>query len=139
MLKIKIRPDLGRSVESPLHEISIVGMNSLKYQLQRGLNGSIIFKDVVGFLRPVDLSADNVPAETTRMAYALRLSQESFAALQIKIAALQIRIEAGIFQRNRGLPSQHLQHRDPVQPAGARSQIVLHAQTPYQLPFLDDE
>src|SRR5260370_37663108 len=114
MLKIKIRPDLGRSVESPLHEISIVGMNSLKYQLQRGLNGSIIFKDVVGFLRPVDLSADNVPAETTRMSYALRLSLESFAALQIRITALQIRIEPGIFQRNRCLRSQHLQHRSPV-------------------------
>src|SRR6266853_2277123 len=90
MLKIKILPDLGRSVESPSHEISIVGMNSLKYQLQRGLNGSIIFKDVVGFLRPVDLSADNVPAETSRMAKPLRLRQIGLARAQFLLRPLAL-------------------------------------------------
>src|SRR6266853_3481820 len=131
MLKIKIRPDLGRSVESPLHEISIVEMNSLKYQLQRGLNGSIIFKDVVGFLRPVDLSADNVPAETTGVTYALPLSQES-------LAAVQVRIEVGVLQGNRSLRSQHLQYCDPLRGEGPRSQIVLEIECANELRLFDD-
>src|SRR5713226_2195198 len=107
MLKIKICPFVGRAVDSLLYEISVVGMNSLEYQLQRGLNRSIVLKDLIGFLRPVDFSTRNVPAEAACMAYALPLSQESFAALQIGI-------EAGILQRNRGLRSQQLKHCDTV-------------------------
>jgi hypothetical protein len=91
MLKIKISPCLGSEADSPLDEIFVVGMNSPKYQLQRGFNRSIVLKDVVGFLRPVDFSAENAPAEAARLAYALPLSQEGFAAMQI-------RIEAGILQ-----------------------------------------
>jgi hypothetical protein len=34
MLKIKIRPCLEPAVDSLPHKLSIVGMNSLKYQLQ---------------------------------------------------------------------------------------------------------
>ncbi len=102
LLKTKICPRLGRAVESLLHEISVVGMRSLEYQLQRRLNGPTVLKDLVGFLRPVDFSARNAPAEAAGVAYALPFSQESFAALQI-------RIEAGVLQRNRGLRSQHLQ------------------------------
>src|SRR5260370_21785741 len=93
MLKIKIYPCLGRPVDSLLHELSVVRMNALQCQLQCRLNRSIIFKDIVGFLRPVDFSARNVPAETTGVAYALPFSQES-------LAALQIRIEAGILDRD---------------------------------------
>src|SRR5713101_7122253 len=93
MLKIKICPCLGRAVDSLLHEISVVRMNSLEDHLQCRLNRSIVFKDIVGFLRPVYFSTRNVPAETAGVAYALPLSQESFAALQI-------RIEAGILDRD---------------------------------------
>src|SRR5260370_38598369 len=93
-------------------------MNSPGCRLQRGLNRSIVSKDLVDFLRPVDLSTRNVPAEAAGVAYALPLSQESFAALQIGI-------EAGILQRNRSLRSQQLQHCDPVRGYGARGQIVL--------------
>src|SRR5258708_30745286 len=110
MFKIKICTCLRRAVDNLLHEISVVGMNSLEYQLQRRLHRSIVLEDVVGFLRPVDFPARNTPAEATCVAYALRFSQEIFAALQI-------RIEAGILKRNRALPSQHLPHSAPVRRA----------------------
>src|SRR6266436_1726403 len=131
MLKIKICPSICRAVESLLHEISVVGMNSLEYQLQRRLNRSIVLKDLVGFLRPVDLSTRNVPAEAAGVAYVLPLSQESFAALQI-------RIEAGILQRNRSLGSQQLQHFESVRGEGARSQIVLQIKCADKLRLFDD-
>src|SRR6266478_6509290 len=82
MLNIKICLFVGRVVESMLYAISVVGMNSLEYQLQRGLNRSIKFKYLVGFLRPVDFSTRNVPAETASAAQALRLGQVSLAAVQ---------------------------------------------------------
>src|SRR5271154_7413549 len=131
MLEIKICPGLGRAVDGLLREISVVGMNALEYQLQRGLNRSIIPKDVVGFLRPVDFSIENAPAEAASVAYALPISQESFAALQI-------RIEFGVLQRNRGLRSQHLQHRHPIRREGARSQIVLQIECADKLRLFDD-
>src|SRR5258708_4940086 len=131
MLNIKICLFVGRVVESLLHAISIVGMNSLKYQLQRWLSGSIEFKYFVGFLRPVDFSAENAPAEAASVAYALPSSQESFAALHI-------RIEVGVLQRNRGLRSQHLQQCDPVRGEGARSQIVLQIECANKLRLFDD-
>src|SRR5260370_20476384 len=93
MFNIKMCPSVGTAVDSLLHEISVVGMNSSEYQLQRWLDCSIMLKDVVGFLRPVDFSAGNTPAEAAGVAYALPFSQERFAALQI-------RIEAGILDRD---------------------------------------
>src|SRR6266403_4226665 len=83
MLKIQIRPSLSRAVECLLHEISVVGMNSMHYQLQCRLNRSITLKDLVGFLRPEDFSTRNVPAETACMAQFLRLRQVSFAPPQL--------------------------------------------------------
>src|SRR5258708_4498198 len=95
MFKIEIRPCLESTVESLLHEISVVRMNSLKYQLQRWLDRSIMFKDIVGFIGPEDFSTRKVKAETARVAYALPLSQESFAAVQLLmcfLALINIRI-----------------------------------------------
>ncbi len=83
MFKIEIRPCLESTVESLLHEISVVRMNSLKYQLQRWLDRSIVFKDIVGFIGPENFSTRNVKAETARVAYALPLSQESLTTLQL--------------------------------------------------------
>ncbi len=56
MLKIKICSCLAGAVDSLLQAISIVGMNSPEYRLQRGLSRLIKLKDLVGFLRPVDFS-----------------------------------------------------------------------------------
>src|SRR5271165_4666788 len=83
MFHIKIGLFIGRAVESLLHTIPIVGMNSLKWQRQCWLNGSVQFKDSVALVRPVDFSTRNVPAEAACAANALPLSQESFAALQV--------------------------------------------------------
>src|SRR5712671_1966028 len=131
MFNIKICLLVGRMADSLLHKISIVRMNSLQYQLQRGFNRSMIVKDLVCFLRPVELSTRNVPAETAGVTYALPLSQES-------LAAVQVRIEVGVLQRNRGLRSQHLQQCDPVRREGARSQIVLEIECANELRLFDD-
>src|SRR5260370_7758738 len=85
MLDIKICLVIGRVVERLLHAISVVRMNSPEYQLQGGFNRSIILKDLVGFLRPVDFPAENTPAETAGVAYVLPFSHERFAALQLRI------------------------------------------------------
>src|SRR6266404_6550056 len=100
MLNIKVGLFVDRVLDSLLHKISILGMNSLKYQLQRGFRRSILSKDVVRFLRPVDFSTRNVPAETASAAYTLRLNQESVTAVQVRIAVLQISIEEGVLERN---------------------------------------
>src|SRR5271168_2367729 len=131
MSNIKIGLFAGCLVERLLHDTSIAGMNSLKYELQSWLNRSIVPKDVIGFLRPVDFSAENAPAEAACVAYALPLGQESFAAVQI-------RIEAGILQRNRGLRSQQLQYCDPVRGEGVRSQIVLQVECADKLRLFDN-
>src|SRR6266852_2512217 len=83
MLKIQTRPSLGRAVESLLHETSVVGMNSLQYQLQRRLNCLIVLKDLVGFIRPEDFSVQDIPAETASVAQLLRFRQVSFTPAQL--------------------------------------------------------
>src|ERR1700674_4330024 len=85
MLKIKIGPFPGRAIERLLHEIPVLGMKSLQCPFQCRLGRSIVVKDLVGFLRPVDFSARNIPAEASGRADALPFSQESFAALQIRV------------------------------------------------------
>ena len=138
MFKIKVCLVPGRAVESLLPQISVVGMNALEYELQGWLKRSIVLKDRIGFFRPVDVSVEHAPAEAACVAYALPLSQESFAAVQIRIAALQIRIEVGILQRNGGLRGQQLQYCDPVRREGARSQIVLQIECADELGLFDD-
>src|ERR1700752_3432114 len=83
MLNIKICLFVDRVVESLLHAISVARMNSLKYRLHRRLNRSISFKDVEGFLRPVNFPVENTPAETSGVAQFLRFSQVSFTASQL--------------------------------------------------------
>src|ERR1700676_648094 len=85
MLKIKIRPFPGCAVENLLHENPVVGMKLLQYRFQCRLSRPIVFKDPVGFLRPVNFSTQNIPAEASGRADALPFSQESFAALQIRV------------------------------------------------------
>src|SRR5260370_26501238 len=82
MLNSKICLFVGRTVESLLHAISVVGMNSLEYQLQRGVNCSSKSKYLIGFFRPEDFSTRNVPAEAASAAQALRLGQVSLAPVQ---------------------------------------------------------
>src|SRR6202007_3445109 len=101
MLKIKVCLVPGHAIDSLLHQISVVGMNALEYELQGWLKGSIILKDRMGFFRPVDVSAENAPAEAACVAYSLPLSQE-------RLAAVEVRIELGGFDRNSGFLSTHL-------------------------------
>src|SRR5690348_261437 len=118
MLEIKIYPRLGRPMESLQEGSPVVGMNLRQHRIHTRLEISTVFKDVVGFIGPEHFSTRNCKADAACMAYALPLSQEAFAPLQI-------RIKASILQRNRGLRSQQLQHRNPVGGEGVRSQIVL--------------
>src|SRR6202022_4189239 len=99
MLKIEICPFAGRAVDSLLHRISVVGMNSLEYQLQGGLHRSIVLKDFVGFLRPVDFSTRNVPAEAACVAQALRLGQVSLALAERLLGPLTFGPLCGFTQR----------------------------------------
>src|ERR1700733_5990873 len=118
MFKIKICLVPGGAVEILLHQISVVGMNALEYELQGWLKRSIILKDRIGFFRPVDFSAEDAPAEAASLAYALPLSQ-------ISLTALQIRKKSRVLQRNCGFRSQPLQHWHPVPREGAREQNFL--------------
>src|ERR1700761_3684849 len=112
MLEIEIYPCLGRPMESLQQGSPVVGMNLRQHQIHTRLETETLFEDVVGFIGPEHFSTRNCKAHAARMAYALPLSQEPFATLQI-------RIKTGILQRNRGLRSQQLQHRDPVRGEGA--------------------
>ncbi len=122
---------VGRIFDRLLHTNSFLGPNSFKHPLQRWLNGSIMFKDVVEFFRPIGFSAENVPAEGASVADALPLSQ-------VSLAALEIRKERCVLERYCSLRGQQLQHCDPVRREGARSQIVLQLECADQLRLLDD-
>src|SRR5258708_9518760 len=99
MLEIKICPFLGRAVDSLPHATSVVGMNSLKYQLQRGLNRSVVLKDLVGFLRPVDFSTQNAPPETASAAQTLRFREVSLALAERLLDSLAFGLLCGFTQR----------------------------------------
>src|SRR6202035_2465004 len=99
MLKINIFPCLGRSAERLPDEISVVGMNSLECELQGGLNGLIVLKDLVAFLRPVDFSTRNVPAEAASLAQALRLCQVCLALAERLFGPLTFGLLCGFTQR----------------------------------------
>src|ERR1700722_790299 len=131
MFKIKICLVPGGAVEILLHQISVVGMNALEYELQGWLKRSIILKDGRGFCRPVDFSAEDAPAEAASLAYALPLSQ-------ISLTALQIRKKSRVLQRNCGFRSQQLQHCNPVRREGARGQIVLQIERSDKHRFFDE-
>src|ERR1700758_813427 len=131
MFKIKVCLVPGHAIDSLPHQISVVGMNALEYELQGWLKGSIILKDRMGFFRPVDVSAGNAPTEATCVAFALSLSQES-------LAAVEVRIELVVFERNRGLRSQHLQRCDALRGEDARSQIVLQIECADEVGLFDD-
>src|SRR5579863_10033938 len=106
-------------------------MHSLKCHFEGWMSRSIKLKDVVGPVRPVDLSARNIPAETAGLADPLALGQESFAALQIGI-------KAGILQRNGGLRSQQFQHGNAVRREDARSQVVLEKKHTHKLRLVEN-
>ena len=89
ILDLEIRLFVRRAVDSLPHTLFILGMNSLKHPLQCGLNRSIMFEDIVGFFRPVNLAEVSVSAEAAGVAYALPLCQ-------VGLAAFQLGIEAGV-------------------------------------------
>src|ERR1700685_4594366 len=99
MFKIQTCPCLGGAVESVAHKISIVRMNSLDYQLECGLNRSIVSKDIVGFVRPVDFTTRNVPAETASAAQTLRLRQVSLVLAERLLGPLKFGPLCGFTQR----------------------------------------
>src|SRR5580658_3720044 len=107
MLKIKICSCLGRAVDSSLHEIFVVGMNSPEYRLQRGFSRPIKLKDLVGFLRPVEFSTRNVPAEAASVAQFLRFGQVSFALSQLLFRLLRPGRAAQTAQASIAASSEH--------------------------------
>src|SRR5580704_6011233 len=112
MFHIEIRLFLNRVFESLPKAVSVVGMNSLKCHFYLWLGRSIVSKEVVGPLRPVDLSARNIPAETARLADPLALHQASFTALQLGI-------KPSVVERDGRLRSQQFQHCSAVRREGA--------------------
>src|SRR5271170_7259494 len=131
MFHIEIPLFIDRVFVSLPNEISVVGMNSLKCHFQRWLSRSIVLKNLVGPVRPVDLSVRNIPPETARLAHSLALRQESFAALQVGI-------KPRILQRNCDLRSQQFQHGNAVRREGAWSQVVLEKKHADKLRLVDD-
>jgi hypothetical protein len=80
MFKIEVPPVPRRSVDGLLNARSVVWMSSLEYELHCRLIGSVAFKDAIGFLRPVEFPARNIPTETARVAQPLCFRQIGFAA-----------------------------------------------------------
>ena len=83
MFKVERLPFLHRAVDDLLDAGSVVRMSSLEYERQCRLIGSIAFKDAKGFLRPVKLSARNIPTEAAGVTQPLRFGQIGLAALQL--------------------------------------------------------
>src|ERR1700678_1039905 len=100
---MKVSSCLRYPGESLLYAISVIGMNSLQHHLQREARCSIIFKDLVGLLGPVDFSTSNTPAEAASPSQALCHCQESVAALQLRVKISLIRQYRGSRNPQSGL------------------------------------
>jgi hypothetical protein len=82
MFEVKILPVMRRALDRLFHERRVFGMNSLEYELHRGLGGSVSLEDSKGFLRPGDFAARNIPAETPCVTQSLALREIGFLDLQ---------------------------------------------------------
>ena len=97
---------------------------------QRWLNGSIELVDSVCFFRPIELFAEDVPAEAASVTNPLPLGEESLAALQ-----LLMRFPELIDVRNQDIPTDdrafcapHWQapHHEPAVDAVGAEDTVFH-------------
>src|ERR1700752_44229 len=90
MLKIPILRVLRCTLDEFLHENEVVGMDSLKHQLEGGLGRAVISEYPETFLGPDQLSGGNIPAETARAAQSLGFRQIPLAPTQRLLGALTV-------------------------------------------------
>src|SRR5439155_13482827 len=91
MFKVEELLILLCTVDYWLDEFSVVRMASLEHELCRGLSRLLISKDSKRFLRPVDLAAEDIPAERARVAQPLRFGQISLTPSQFLFRPLALR------------------------------------------------
>ena len=70
---------LRRAIDFAPHELAVVGMNALKDDVDRRFDRAIDPQYPIGFVRPEDVAARDLPAETAGGAQPLRLGQISLA------------------------------------------------------------
>ena len=96
VLAIIVPSIAGRAFDELLNAFGIFRMNALRDELQCRLDRAVEPEDPERFLRPEDLSAGDVPAETAGVA-------EPLGFRQICIRMPQVRVEPGVLQGDRGL------------------------------------
>src|ERR1035437_8615717 len=90
MLHVKICALAGCSFKKLLHEILVVGMSSLKNQVQRWLRRTVVSKNLKRLLRPEYLASGNLPPEAAGATQTLGLGQIGFAAAKLCFGPLPI-------------------------------------------------
>src|SRR5271167_4229459 len=100
MFVVDLLPFLRCTFDGLLNARSVVGMSPLEHELHPRLINSVAFEDAKGFLRPVEVPARNIPAETAGVAQPLRFGQKGFGALQLRGPFRHLRLEfvAGLAQ-----------------------------------------
>src|ERR1700722_18941264 len=83
VLKIKILSVLRCPVDCLFREGQVCRMNAFEYSDNGSCQRRRVVKNAKRFLRPEDLSARQIPAETTRVAESLCFRQVRFSILQL--------------------------------------------------------
>src|SRR5260370_11504262 len=144
ILEVKIPPLKPGAIEYLSMEIPILRMCLSNYLPEPGWNRPVKSVYPKGLRGPVHFIGNGVPAEAARVTRRLGLIKVGLAAPQGLIGApalavflLQIRIEVGIFERDRGLRGDQLQHRVAGRREHLWGQIVLEVEDSNQCGLLD--
>src|ERR1700739_1312866 len=86
---VKILPILRGTHHCLFYQGRVFRMHPFESKFQRWFRRSVVLEDSKGFLRPENLAGGGLPAEAATVAYALRLSQESFVTLQLSLLHFQ--------------------------------------------------
>src|SRR5260370_2905808 len=144
ILEVKIPPLKPGAIEYLCMEIPLLRMSLSNYLPEPGWNRPVKSVYPKGLRGPIHFIGNGVPAEAARVTRRLGLIQVGLAAPQgllgapaLAVFLLQIRIEVGILERDRGLGGDQLQHRAPGRREDPGSQIILEVEHSDQCGLLD--
>src|SRR5580704_697123 len=80
MFEVEAFAIIARSIEVLLHQRAIVRVHARENKCQRRRGAGVAAEDLECLFRPEDLSAGNIPAETSGVTEALGLSEVGFAS-----------------------------------------------------------
>ena len=90
MFNIQVHTILSGTVPEFLQPVAVLGVNSVKYQIECGVRFSCEAQNSVGLVRPNEFAGVHLPSKSPRVTQSLRLRKVLPSSLQIGLRSLQI-------------------------------------------------